>query len=169
MENFDVVYKKYWKYVCAIIRNRLKNITPEDIAQKVFCALMAQEKSPDDVKNWLISVTIHECINYTRKMSTVKKYIQYAIYTGETTTIQEDNDKHLQQEQQELIKRIQIEINKLPPKSRRAFVLHYLHGYKCREVAKIMGVNESTIFNQIKRARDILKNKIAAPFKAQRN
>lgn len=45
----------------------------------------------------------------------------------------------------------------LPDRQRRMFVLHAMEGYRCREVAELMGVATGTVQSQVFRARQKLK------------
>jgi RNA polymerase sigma factor (sigma-70 family) len=157
MENFEEAYTKYWRYVCAMINRRLKNIDPSDIAQKVFFALMRQPVMPPDVKNWLIRSTINECITYYKHRLVVNSYEKYATYAFSNATRLEENEKLIHDEQGGRIELLKLEINKLPSKSRRAFCLFYLHGLKHKEIAAMMNTRVSTVSNHIKNARDTLR------------
>jgi RNA polymerase sigma-70 factor, ECF subfamily len=55
--------------------------------------------------------------------------------------------------------RIDLEraLAKLPPRARRALILHDIHGYRCREVAEITGTAVGTIQAHVHRARKLLK------------
>lgn len=45
----------------------------------------------------------------------------------------------------------------LPPRARRALVLHEIHGYRCREIAEMMGTATGTVQAHLHRARKMLK------------
>lgn len=154
MENFDSVYKEYWNYVCSIVRYKLKDVEPNDIAQKAFISLLKQEKQPENIKSWLGTVTVNLCLNYIRHQAYVRNYKNFALYIQAETTAQEDANKELQSE---ILTRIKQEMDKLPIRSRRAFALYYLHGYNVKQIAKIMNIRRATVHMQIKIARDKLK------------
>lgn len=52
------------------------------------------------------------------------------------------------------------EINKLPDKYRRIFELHYLWGYKVREIAEQTGMTESNVKQYLYRTRQMLKDRL---------
>jgi RNA polymerase sigma-70 factor, ECF subfamily len=59
--------------------------------------------------------------------------------------------------------RIDLEraIASLPPRARRALVLHDIHGYRCREVAELTGTAVGTIQAHLHRARKLLREVLA--------
>lgn len=48
-------------------------------------------------------------------------------------------------------------IAELPPRARRALVLHEIHGYRCREIAEMTGSATGTIQAHLFRARKLLR------------
>lgn len=45
----------------------------------------------------------------------------------------------------------------LPPKYKTVLFLHYVEGYKCFEISKILKITESTVKKRLERGRNLLK------------
>lgn len=53
-----------------------------------------------------------------------------------------------------------IEVMKLPKKYSSVLHLYYYEGYKCGEIASVLGISESNVQTRLMRARKMLKNKL---------
>ena len=49
---------------------------------------------------------------------------------------------------------------KLPKKYSSVLHLYYYEGYKCDEIASVLGISESNVQTRLMRARKMLKNKL---------
>ena len=96
---------------------------------------MRKIKNKDSLLSWLYSVSTHYCISVLRK----KRQIEF------DETLHSDNVAEEQQRQiilKEVTARFMKPWNK---KVRQAVVYTYIDGYTQPEIAKLMGIGESTI------------------------
>lgn len=179
MQTFEQVLKQWWPYVCTIVHNQTGD-SGDDIASKVFEKMNNTWKGEYDsdahVKSWLQITTTNMCIDLMRARARNKKHLQkykYEAFNGEEPTAESDiTDKDRLEIEQYVIKFLYEEIQKLPPRTKQVFELHYFKGLTYRQIAKKLGVNKNTVTNQMQTARtalrlNILFDKKAAPMLAQ--
>lgn len=117
----------------------------EDIVQEVFVKLLQKQprfESPEHETAWLIRVAVNQCKNHLRsrwQKETVPLLDSYPAQTNE---------------QRDLMQAVLS----LSPKYRTVIHLFYYEGYSTKEIAEIVGQKESTVREQLTRARRILKN-----------
>lgn len=146
-----LLYKQYSKAMYNIAIRFLNNtMDAEDILQESF--LSAFERidglaNANSFGSWLKRIVINNCLSLLRK----KK-----IYFEDIDDYKlEDVDEHDSFADIDPVM-VHREIKNLPDGGRTILVLHALEGYKHREIAKMMGISESTSRTQYKRALGIL-------------
>lgn len=134
----DMVYRLAFTY--------LKNShDAEDITQEVFLKYVTLDKifqSDEHLKSWLITVTINHCKNLL-KSSWFKK-----------TQPLDENIQFEQQKNSNLYHAVMT----LSKDYRTVIYLFYYEDYSTKEIASMLGKNESTIRSHLARARKKLKN-----------
>jgi RNA polymerase sigma-70 factor (ECF subfamily) len=116
----------------------------EDIVQDVFVKLLEKQpdfKSPEHETAWLIRVAVNLCKSRLRTHWWKKTVPLLDIYPAQTD------------EQQSIMETILS----LPSKYRAVIHLFYYEGYSTKEIAEITGQKESTVREQLTRARRMLK------------
>ncbi len=117
----------------------------EDILQDVFVKLFEKKpllESTEHEKAWLLRVTVNLC--KSRLRSPWRKKVVPLLDTFPTQT----------DEQQNIVQTVLS----LPAKYRIVIHLFYYEGYKTKEIAEITKQKESTVREQLTRARRMLKN-----------
>lgn len=134
---FDMVYR------LALTRSKDKHIA-EDVCQDVFLKYIKSDKifdSEEHIKAWLIKVSIN----------TTKSYFTSS-WHKKTVPLSEEllfSDP----EKSDLFEKVQ----KLSPKYSHIIHLHYYEDLSISEIAKILGMNESTVKSRLFRGRQKLK------------
>ena len=95
---------------------------------------------------------VNECISFLRVHKKVS-YIEDAFYLEESTEI---DAFELETED------IQLMIDNLPDGYKMVFNLYAIEGYKHKEIATMLGINEGTSKSQLSHARKILQQQINA-------
>lgn len=139
--NVNRVYKLCYIY--------LKNaVDAEDAVQSVFLKLLQTDVCFNDdehEKAWLIITTR----NYCKDM--FKSWWKRQRVDFETLPEIASRDEDMQE------KEIIAKLLALPEKYRVVLHLYYLEDYSVKEIAEILGNNESTIRSQLQRGREKLK------------
>lgn len=116
----------------------------EDVVQDVFMKLLEKHphfESCEHEAAWLIRVTVNQCKSLLRSHWWKKTAPLLDIYPAKT------------QEQQSIMQTVLS----LPSKYRIVIHLFYYEGYKTKEIAEITEQKESTVREQLTRARRMLK------------
>jgi RNA polymerase sigma-70 factor (ECF subfamily) len=117
----------------------------EDVVQDVFIKLFEKQphfESPEHETAWLIRATVNLCKNFLRSHWWKKTVPLLDTYPAQTD------------EQQSIIETVLS----LSPKYRIVIHLFYYEGYSTKEIAEITEQKESTVREQLTRARRLLKN-----------
>ena len=125
----------------------------EDAVQDTFIRIhksYPRFKGESLEKTWVIRIAINVCKNYLR--SFWWKRIDEAIVLE---NIPSGNNGDTLQDQELL-----LEIMKLSSKYKEVILLFYYHDMKIREIAEVLNTPEATISVRLKRAREILKQKL---------
>lgn len=137
---------KYKNMVYRLAFTYLKNShDADDITQEVFLKYVTLDKtfqSDEHLKSWLITVTINHCKNLL-KSSWFKK-----------TQPLDENIQFEQQKNSNLYHAVMT----LSKDYRTVIYLFYYEDYSTKEIASMLGKNESTIRSHLARARKKLKN-----------
>jgi RNA polymerase sigma-70 factor (ECF subfamily) len=149
------IYSKYASKMLSVCRQYIKDIQlAEDVMitafMKVFVNLERFENK-GSFEGWIRRTMINECISFIR----VQKKVHFI---EDNTVIFEnvDNDSDIQFS----IEDIQSLIDSLPDGYKIVFNLFVIEGYKHKEIASMLGINEGTSKSQFAHARRILKSQI---------
>ncbi len=130
------------------------NEEAEDMLQEAFSEAFLKLDSfryESSFGAWLKRIVVNKCINALKK-----KRAELVLSENIPETRGEDNDEDLGEDQME-VKRIYEAMEKLPDGYRVIFSLYLLEGYDHTEIAKILGISESTSKSQYSRAKQKIK------------
>ena len=147
-------YQKLCTYAYSLSRN---HIAAEDIVQNVFAEVWLNRKNINPVlsiKNYLYKSVYNEFINQYRKnkplQNVEKKYFEAVDMQVEDTY----------EDLEELIKIVNKEIEYLPPKCKKIFLLNKKEGLTHVEIAEYLDISIKTIEGHMTRAFKILREKL---------
>lgn len=124
----------------------------EDAVQDVFAAYLKAGPSFTDgehEKAWLIHVAENKCRD--------KRRSAFFRRTVSMETLEETAGDAVElHEEQEVLECLK----KLPPRSRTVLYLHYVEGYKLREIAELLHIREGAAKAALYRGRELLRNKL---------
>jgi RNA polymerase sigma-70 factor (ECF subfamily) len=148
------IYSKYSPKMLSACRQYIKDLQlAEDVMitafMKVFVNLKQFEKK-GSFEGWIRKIMINECISCIRankKVHFIKDSICFEEMEHETDI-------------QFSVEDIQNLIDSLPEGYKIVFNLYAIEGYKHKEIATMLGINEGTSKSQFSHARSMLKNQI---------
>ncbi len=120
----------------------------EDIFQEVFLQLLRHDKAfngEEHEKAWLIRIAVNKCKDLHKSF-----FRSRVISLNDIEIVFEDDSE------QDLIR----ELLALPQKFRDVLYLFYYEGYTAPEISKITGAAENTVYSQLHRARQVLKERL---------
>ena len=146
-DEFELLVEKYADTVTRICFVNLENCADaEDAWQNVFLKLFKAKhlwnKPYEELRKWLVTVTLNECRDIKRKLFRRNHYDIDELEVSYT----EDFNKDLVHE-----------IRRLPTKYREVIELFYFEGYSIGEISDILSEKENTVKSRLKRGRELLK------------
>lgn len=148
------VYAKYSSKMLSVCRQYIKDIQEaEDVLLMAFLKVFTHLKSFEyngSFEGWIRRIVINECISFIR----VKKQVKY---TDDEIYFEESFNNI---ESKLSVDDIQILIDHLPDGYRMVFNLYVIEGYKHREIAKMLDINEGTSKSQLSHARKMLQEQL---------
>ena len=148
---FEDVLEKYSDliYRIAYMNVRVK-ADADDVFQQVWCIYLQKNKvfeSEEHRKHWLINVAMKCC-----------KKIQLSSWYKKNVFL--EDFPLLKEEMPEKDYEVYCAVMSLPDKYRRVIYMYYYEGFTVDEISEITRIKPSTIRSQLKRGREILKEKL---------
>lgn len=149
-DDFELLVEKYADTVTRICYVNLENrADAEDAWQNVFLKLFKSEKirqKPDDeIRKWLVTVSLNECRDIKRKLFHRNHY-----------DIDELNVSYHEDFDKDLI----CAVRNLPTKYLQVIQLYYFEGYSVSEISQILSANKNTVKSRLRRGRELLKGEL---------
>ncbi len=142
------LYRRYRTAVYHLALSYLHNPSAaEDVLQDVFVALLETVEPVRQPRAWLLTATRHRCLNVLRDTR-----LEMACDTLPEAGCDGVSDDALFVEQM---------LSLLSEEERRAFVLHYLDGFRYREIAEGLELPVGTVQSRCHAARKKLKAALA--------
>ena len=159
------VYHRYHDmvYRIALVQTRQQTLA-EDIQQEVFLALVRHSdriRDGEHLKAWLIRVTQNACRKHFRSFW-VRRTVPYddALAKedpdggGPPLPEEAAQDAEAEEEETEIVREA---VEELPPDRRIVVHLFYYEEMPVREIARSLGITESSAKTRLSRARDQLR------------
>lgn len=138
------------------VARRISNEDAEDAVQTAYLSLAKRGGSGGaPVLAWLLTAVAR--IAYRAKATRAREHA-IAERLAPSAAPPDPPDAAIGKEEAELLRR---ELWKLPADYRDALQLRYLHGLSGAEVARLLGVNESTVRTRLQRGRLLLRSRLA--------
>lgn len=141
-----------------IVRMVINSGEADDIMQNVYIKIfnsIGNFKGDSDIMSWVYRIAVNSCLDHIRKS---KKYISHEDIT-EVKNEFTDNSNRINDKIDGKI--IEIEISKLPLKSKATFILHEIEGLKHEEISKVLDISVGTSKSQLFNAKKILRSKLS--------
>ena len=161
---YTQLINNYYKNLCGYANLFTKDPSKsEDIVQNVFVKLWVYRKKIDSnipIKRYLHKSVYNEFIDQYRKNKSVisleKKHL------NAISAIIEDNSVDIEK----LMIRVNKEIEKLPEKCKRVFILNKKDGLTHDEIAEYLQISKKTVEGHVTRAFKILNKKLGKKIKS---
>jgi RNA polymerase sigma factor (sigma-70 family) len=158
---FEQIVKKYQSLICAITFSGTGRLDiSEELAQDTFLSAwknLRQLTNPDGFRPWLRTIARNMLKNYYRKKKTVPLDPAAMADLSDQTPTPADNlitqEEHIMLEQA---------LMQIPAEYREPLVMFYRQEKSTKQVAVGLGLNESTVRTRLHRARQMLREEIAA-------
>lgn len=161
-EPFDQLVLRYQRLVYAIIRRMISNHQDvDDLAQETFMAAYGAMGRFDERKSfsaYLSRIAINISINHLRRK---KRWLRILTERGTEARQALSGGKTLgpdkKMEQKELMNRLEIGIEALPPRQKAVLILKVYQEMSYQEIADTLGISLGTVMSRLHRARNRLR------------
>ena len=152
----DVVEEALSKYsnlvrkICFLYLHNHHDV--EDVFQEVFLKLLQTNKafeSEEHEKAWICKVTINKCKDHS------KSFWRKNVESIEDKEIPFEDSKEFE---------VMSAVLSLPVKFKDVIYLFYYEGYTVKEISKLTNRKENTVYSDLHRAREILKQRLGGSY-----
>ena len=161
---YTLLINNYYKNLCGYANLFTKDSSKsEDIVQNVFVKLWVYRKKVDSnipIKRYLHKSVYNEFIDQYRKNKSVISLEEKHLKA--INTVIDNNSFDIEQ----LMTRVNNEIEKLPGKCKRVFILNKKEGLTHDEIAEYLQISKKTVEGHITRAFKILNQKLGKKIKS---
>lgn len=174
--DFDTLYRDYRGRVGGFFKNRQRSLAAEDVEDLVHETFLRVHGGLADFKGeakpgtWIFSIARNVLLNRHRTLSADKRDGDEVSLEG---LLEAPPDSRAgQQDAAEAAERRELlhaAIGELPPKMRLCVELRIYQEMSFADIAKIVGVTESTAKSQVSRAVEPLRQLLAAHYPGARN
>jgi RNA polymerase sigma factor (sigma-70 family) len=153
------IFIQHWDFIYAVIRFKvIDEGQVDDLFQNFFLSLVSKPPSPDvkNIKGYLYKAIINDIIDnvrynerYQRQKYNYAEHLRYSINdrSSESTVMNSE----------EIKKMIECIDKKLEYNEAKAINLRYKNNYKLKEVAAVMGVNNTAAWRYISKGLSEIK------------
>ena len=147
--------ERYTGYVSSIVYSLIGQALGqgdiEEVTADVFLALWeGREKvRPGKLRPWLSAVARHTALNRLRQQHMELPFEEDVLAIDAPGPEAEYSEKELAQ----IVRRA---VDSLPYPEREIFLRHYYYGQKLKDIARQLGLNESTVKTKLRRGREAL-------------
>lgn len=148
------IYSQFAPKMLSVCRRYVKDIHhAEDLMITAFMKVFANLKTFEgkgSFEGWIRRIMVNECISFIRVQKRIG-FLEDEFYVEDTFNNIESGLS---------VEDIQALIDDLPEGYKMIFNLYAIEGYKHREIADMLGINEGTSKSQLSHARRILQEQI---------
>lgn len=153
-EKIEQLIDRYGNDVLRVCYVYTKDFTAaQDLFQEVFIKVFKNIDSfrgDSSEKTWIIQIAINSCRDYL-KSSWIKRIVSFNFEKETLTNTEKSVIESIEK------KEIIDSVLNLPSKLKEVVLLYYYFGYSSVEIAKIIGISESSVRSRLMRAREYLK------------
>lgn len=154
---FTSIYDRYWPSIFYFVRKFIPDTSQaEDITAETFIKLWQRRENFDNEKSIVSFLHItarNASIDWLRSEKRQihnREELLYQLQQGKDEPLEDDI-------RTEVLRLVQQEIEKLPPKIKRVFVLSYIEGKTNEEIAALLGINNQSVRNHKTRAVKLIR------------
>ncbi|HEX8020541.1 RNA polymerase sigma-70 factor [Mucilaginibacter sp.] len=157
IDAFEEIYNRYWLKLYSAAYKRVKEReTAQEIVQEFFTSFWINRehvKIQTSLQGYLFTSIKYLVLNYKRAEAVRNSYAEILQMVNSSF----DNSTEENYYYKELLERVEVEVNHLPPKCRNVFELSRKQYKTNKEIAQLMGISEKTVENHLTKALRYLR------------
>lgn len=157
---FEAIYKRYAVQLLSIAYQKIgERDIAEDIVQEVFITLFRNKEAADTISSlfaYLYVTLKNKILDAYRRDVLQRKYVHHV----NTSFDEKDNSLYFQIETRDLEKKLESEIERLPPQCGKVFKLSRQKHLSNKEIALQLGISENTVEQHMRKALRILRGNL---------
>jgi len=155
---FDAVYRRYYRPLCTYSSRFVSAIRAEELVQDTLMWVWEHRTTliPEmPLKSLLFTIVKNKSLNHVQHVSVKSRVMRQLAerYRGEF----DDPDLYLENE---LMRRFEAALEKLPPEFRETFRMHRLEGMTHRQIAEQLNVSPQTVNYRIGQTVKFLRSEL---------
>ena len=162
---FDIIYsafnQKLQKFVFTLLKTEPDT---EDIVQEVFVKVWENReklKNYSSFDSYLFSIAYNSTISLLRTRVKENKYVEFI----KSVQFEVDEPDFVEgHNSDEMIEKINLLIERMPPRQREVFKMKYFQNCSYKEIAETLGTSTNTIENQIVKSHKFLKENLGKAY-----
>jgi len=150
------LYQRFVNRVHFVVARIVGRSDVDDVTQNVFLQVfrsIGQYRKESRFETWLYRLTVNEALQYRRRN---RRWPLPSLNEELATAARDGKDSG---DERELLERA---LSDLPEDLRVLFVLREVEGLCYRDLAEVLGIPEGTVASKLSRARQELREKLAA-------
>lgn len=157
----DQLMNEYGDGILHLVYTYVKNeTTAEDLTQEIFIKCyerLSQFNGKASIKTWAYRIACNHCKDYLRSWHYRKITLNEKIF-GFTPSKSKEVEEEIITKDEET--NLTSAVLALPIKYREPIFLHYYEELSLTEISKVTNININTIKTRLKRAKELLKEKL---------
>lgn len=157
----DQLMREYSDDILHLVYTYVKNRTiAEDLAQEIFIKCyekLNQFNQQSTIKTWLYRIASNHCKDYLRSWHYRKITLSNKVFDHIPSKSKQVEEKVIKHSEESSLTNA---VMNLPLKYREVVFLHYYEELSLKEISKITSVNINTLKTRLKRAKELLKDKM---------
>lgn len=152
---FNTFFLKYYPILCAYATQFVGMHDAEEIVQDMMVGIWERRKDlaiESSLNGYLFRVVRNKCFNHMDKLRVHEQV--HLFLASNRQVLFEDPDFYIVEE---LTRKIEEALMKLPENYREAFVLNRIEGKTYHEIASVLGISSKTVDYRIQQALKILR------------
>ncbi|WP_042221770.1 sigma-70 family RNA polymerase sigma factor [Oceanobacillus manasiensis] len=157
----DQLMHEYSDDILHLVYTYVKNrSTAEDLTQEIFIKCyekLNQFNQQATIKTWVYRIASNHCKDYLRSWHYRKIMLSDKIWDYIPSKTKQLEEEIIKNSEEDILTN---SVMSLPLKYREVVFLHYYEELSLREISKITTVNINTLKTRLKRAKELLKDKM---------
>lgn len=161
------------QWLRTIIRSRIDDSNAaEDVLQEVSIAALRNRDSASSInhiRGWLYQIAIRQVLLFRRTEARQRNKLKRYAVSGLASSGIEDASIKAGDESSEGIAELRVALATIRPSDRQILMMKYSDNLTCKQIAKHLGVKETTVQTRLLRARRKMKELLVAKQSATRS